>query len=342
VILTNAARFLPALRGVARPSLVAAGAALRHLVLAYRPGWQSVDDLIEIARHVRDIDPGIRTFIVSVSSAASVSRREAARRPTLVVSPGSITDFRPHRGKVYQGWPVPKFEELSRLDAAGLPVPRTAILTPDLELDPAVWGEIVVLKPTDIATSSQGIGINLMRTSRVRYRSPQEYPADHPGRLGPMMVQQYIDTGEKLTGYRVLTFFGEPLCTHFSHSDAARVDASAPDGAIESAVVAMQKGENRERVLTIDPEVVALARRAHAALPEIPLMGCDIIREAPTGRLYFLELNCGGNTWHFSSNFGEKIRRLHGPEWVLRQRQQFDAMRTAARVLVDRTRREAE
>jgi hypothetical protein len=157
-----------------------------------------------------------------------------------------------------------------------------------------------------------------------------------------MMVQQYIDTGADLTGYRVLTFFGEPLCAHFTRSRAARVEPSAPDAMIEAAVVAIQAGADRERILMEEPDVLALARRAHAALPEIPLKGCDIIREAATGRLYVLELNSGGNTWHFSSTFAEGIRRYQGPEFVRRQRLQFDAMRTAARVLVARTRSEAE
>jgi glutathione synthase/RimK-type ligase-like ATP-grasp enzyme len=279
---------------------------------------------------------------VPVTLRNSVSRREAGALPTLIVSPGPLESFRPLRGKVYQGSQVPKFEEIKRLRAAGVPVPRTAVLTPDLNLDPAEWGELVVLKPTDIPTSSRGKGINLVRTSRVRYKQPEEYPPDHPGRLGPMMVQQYIDTGEKLTGHRVLTFFGEPLCTHFSRSSAARVGPSASDEQIENAIVAMQAGGDRERILTIDEEVIALARRAHAALPEIPLKGCDIIREASSGRLYVLELNSGGNTWHFSSDFATHIRHYHGSEFVLRQRQQFDAMRTAARVLVDRVRSEAD
>ncbi|MEJ0098010.1 MAG: hypothetical protein WDM84_08950 [Bauldia sp.] len=91
--------------------------------------------------------------------------------------------FRPLRGKVYQGWPIPKFEEVRRLAVAGVPVPLTALLTPELRLDPALWGEFVIVKPTDIATSSHGHGIQLMRTGRVSYIAPRDYPKGHPGRL---------------------------------------------------------------------------------------------------------------------------------------------------------------
>ena len=171
----------------------------RHLVLAYRPGWISLTDLNDIRRHVTDIDPTIETFIVPSTARNSVTRRRAAARPTLVVSNGWMPDFHPARGKIYQGFPIPKPEELRRLAAAGVPIPRTAILTPDLRLDEAEWGEFVVVKPTDIATSSHGRGFQLMRTRRVRFIPPADYPPGHPGRLGPMMVQKYIDTGDHIT-----------------------------------------------------------------------------------------------------------------------------------------------
>lgn len=331
----HSGQFVAGVRSVAQlPGRLAALTAL-HLVLAYKPGWQSLEDLTAIARHVVDIDPRIRAFILPSTLANSVSRKHAAMRPTLVVSPGPLESFKPLRGKIYQGWPVPKFEEIRRLREAGVSVPLTAILTPDLRLDPAVWGEFVILKPTDIPTSSHGRGINLIRTNRVRFRPAGEYPIDHPGCLGPMIVQQYIDTGERLTVYRVLTLFGEPLYAQLNQASAARVDLDAPDETIENAVVALQAGDNRDGILIDDSEVIALARAAHQALPEIPLKGCDIIREASTGKLFVLELNSGGNTWHFSSTYAEPIRRNYGAEFELRRRQQFDALRTAARVLVE-------
>jgi hypothetical protein len=79
----------------------------------------------------------------------------------------------------------------------------------------------------------------------------------------------------------------------------------------------------------------------HAAVPEIPLKGCDFLREASTGKLYLIELNAGGNTWHFSSAYGAKLRAQLGPEFERRRRTQFDALRTTARVLVQKTNAEA-
>jgi hypothetical protein len=338
------ARFAPMVKASAptpRPLARGEGRA-RSLVLAYRPGWQSIEDLRTIARHVGDIDPSIATFIVQSTTRSQLTRRHAAEQPSLVVSPGSMPTFRPLRGKVYQGSTMAKLDELRRLAAGGVPVPKTAIVTPDLRLDPAEWGDFVIVKPTDLATSSHGYGIQLMRTHRVRYVASADYPRDHPGRLAPMMVQQYIDAGERPGIYRVLTLFGEALYSYFiGNADGGSVDLSVDDERLEQAVVATQAYRNATRVFAGDPDVLALARRAHDALPEIPLKGCDVIRDAGGG-LWVLEVNSGGNTWHFSSAHFDALRRSLGLDWVGQMHRQFDAMRTAARVLAERTNAEAE
>ena len=85
-------------------------------------------------------------------------------------------------------------------------------------------------------------------------------------------------------------------------------------------------------------EVLAFARRAALALPRIPLLGLDIVREAGTGHLYVLEANPGGNTWHFSSKLAEEGRKEISREQRI---EQMDAWGIAARVLAERTRAEA-
>ncbi|HEY5081735.1 MAG TPA: invasion associated locus B family protein [Bauldia sp.] len=289
----------------------------RNLVLAYHPGWQSLEDLNAIARHVSDIDSTIRTFIVPTTHRNPVTRKHAAQRPALIVSPGQMRVFRPLRGNVYQGGSIAKVEQVRPLEKAGVPVPRTEILTPDLRLDPQTWGEFVILKPTDIATSSRGLGIQLMRTNRVRYIPPDQYPSRHPGRYGPMIVQQFVDTGEYFMAHRVLTFFGEPLYMQINRVHDKRVDLRATDAEIEAAPIATQAVDDskQDRVLSAEPEVIALARAAHAALPGLPLKGTDVLREASSGKLYVIEMNCGGNTWHFSSRHLAELRAMLGPEY---------------------------
>src|SRR5262249_23611460 len=152
-----------------------------------------------------EIDPGIEVFLVRGDRSQSYTCRQAATRPTLVFSPGLLGRFNPLRGRVYHGRPIAKFEQLRRLNAAGVRVPRTAFLTPELRLDPGFWGEFVVIKPSRLWSSSHGDGVQLIRTTRLRFKAREEYPPDHPGRHGPMLVQQFINTGERVSIYRALT-----------------------------------------------------------------------------------------------------------------------------------------
>jgi hypothetical protein len=78
-------------------------------------------------------------------------------------------------------------------------------------------------------------------------------------------------------------------------------------------------------------------------MPAIPLQGVDIIREAATGRLFVLEINAGGNTWHFSSKRMEERRKSHPETYLTREERiaQFGAWDVAARVLIERARQQA-
>src|SRR5262245_37837887 len=127
-------RWTEVLRGeisAARPTLTDL-----HLILVRQPGWQSLEDWQEIAAHVREIEPRITPFVLRRDLVHRVTRRIAAKRPSLIFSPGVLTAFKPLRGRIYQGGPMAKLEQVRRLAIAGVPVPRTALLTPDLELDP--------------------------------------------------------------------------------------------------------------------------------------------------------------------------------------------------------------
>lgn len=327
----------------AAPAVRRAPTFERHLVIVHQPGWQSIDDWKAVALRARAVDPTTAIIVVAADRENERLREKAAQLPSLVFSPGPLGKFRPLRGRVYQGRTIRKFEQLQRLAAAGLRVPRTQLLQPGIRLDPKVWGEHVIIKPTDIPTSSKGAGIQLMRTEKVRYIAPQDYPRGHPGQFGPMVAQQFIDTGEKISAYRVLTLFGEPLYCQLSQAQENRVDLGADDTVLEGGTIAIQGMEdNRLRIFKYEADVVALARAAHRAVPEIPLKGVDILRDGRTGQLYLLELNPGGNTWHFSSRFLAEARAKAGPEQERQRLAQLDAFGTAAHVLMGVTRREAE
>ena len=92
----------------------------RHLVLVHTPGFQDVQDFDNIARKVQELAPDIEVFIASNDIPSSVTRRRAGRLPTLVFSPGKLLEFRPERGKIYAGSPIPKLEQIARFRASGL------------------------------------------------------------------------------------------------------------------------------------------------------------------------------------------------------------------------------
>lgn len=311
----------------------------RNLILVHTPGYQDVRDFQEISRTVQDLAPDIGSFIASNDIPSSVTRRRASRLPTLIFSPGNLLEFRPLRGKVYAGSPIPKLEQIARFKAAGLPVPESAEIRPNLVL-PAEFGSHVVVKPGH-SEASHGHHLILTRRDAVRFKPKEAYPDDHPGRYGSMFAQRFIDTGPFVSHHRVLTLFGAPLLAFKTASKVARAPLDSADDILATvAVKARRRDGPIAREWTPDSDILELARRTYSALPEIALQGVDIVREASSGKLFVLEANPGGNTWIFSK--GDMTTRLEKALGVERLTDQFDAFRTAAKVLIERTRAEAE
>jgi hypothetical protein len=311
----------------------------RNLILVHTPGYQDVEDFQEIGRAVEETAPDIEVFIASNSIPSSATRRRASKRPTLIFSPGNLLEFRPLRGKVYAGCPIPKLEQIARFKAARLPVPPSAEITRGIELSEAEFGSHVVIKP-GFSEASRGRFITLMRREAVRFHPRESFPEDHPGRYGPMYAQRFIDTGTFVNHHRVLTLFGVPLLAFKTTTKTARASLDAPDDVLAAIPVKARRRDGPiERELTSDADILKLAARAYKALPETALHGVDIIREAGSGKLYVLEANPGGNTWIFSK--GDMTTRLTAALGLKRLSDQFDAFRTAAKVLIERTRAEA-
>jgi len=312
----------------------------RHLILVHTDGYQDVQDFQEIAQKVRALAPDIEVFIASNDIKASVTRRHAGKRPSFIFSPGHLIEFQPLRGKLYAGFPIPKLEQIKRFEAAGVPVPASAEITPDIVLPEAEFGSHVVVKP-GFERSSHGNSMTLMRREEVRFQPREAYPQDHPGRYGPMYAQRFVDTGPFINHYRVHTLFGAPMLAFKTATREARPGLDAPAGVLASVILKARRIDGPiERELTFDADILELARRTYLALPEIPLQGVDIVREVGSGRLFVLEANPGGNTWIFSK--GELTTRIKNDLRIERLTDPFDTFTTAAKVLIERTRAEAE
>lgn len=308
--------------------------AVRNLVLVHEPGVLDWADLDAIAREVHALAPDIEVFVASNDARSPTTRKWAAARPTLVYSPTVLREFQPLRGKVYAGALITKNIQLKRLAAAGVPVPDFCILAGDDRFDPDRLGSIVMLKPSGF--TSHGRGMVMCRAHELAGSRWRAHPATRAAE-GPMIVQTYIETGEYPSHYRVLTLFGEPIFAFRALSTVTRppLDA-APE--VLAAGPFMAKHGQRRLLVPVEDDALDLARQTFRAVSEVALHGCDIIREVQTARLYVLEINPGGNTWSFSSQWAALLRsELNLPDLST----QFDAWKTCARLLIERTRNEA-
>ena len=307
----------------------------RNLILVHTPNLQAVSDFHGIKDRLAERAPDIEVFIVENYARHSVTRRQAAGRPTLIFSPVKLREFTPLRGRIRDSTGrMPKLDEILHLAAGGVRVPRSALVTPETRLDPAVWGPFTVLKPDP---GFQGRGVRLVRTRDVRWVDPQSWPADDPRHGNRILAQAFIDTGPCPAVYRVMTVFGRAVYATLSQTTVPRIDLDPAGSDPVDIPIAATVGE-RKLEMTYDAEVIAFAESVYPAMPEAAVQGVDVVREAATGLLYVVEINPSGLTWHISSNLGKMRMR----DWNVDFNAQFGALDIIADALIEATRREAE
>ena len=169
----------------------------------------------------------------------------------------------------------------------------------------------------------------------------EHFTAAHPIQRHSFMVRTIIDIGRHPRHYRVLCLFGTPLYTMRVELKAAQPPVTSSVQTIASANIATNASVTKTRVLVDEPEIAASARQVSFVLPEVPLQGIDILREAKAGKLYALESNPGGNTWHFSSGFGAVLHEEVG-QGRQKPLAQYDALPLAAKTLAEATRSYAQ
>src|SRR4029079_5094391 len=176
-------------------------------------------------------------------------------------------------------------------------------------------GPFTIVKPN---YGFRGNGIRLMRTRDVRWIDTSALPKSDPRSGRTLLAQRYVDTGPFVASYRVMTVLGRPIYCRISQAleRRAHLDVPQPGG------VPVASNNVARKVAVVDePEVVKLAISVHAALPRFPVMGIDIVREYSTGKLFVLEFNSHGSTWHLSSEHGRKHQREFGLDYY----RQFNA-----------------
>lgn len=306
-----------------------------NLILVSNPQVNERWDFELLASYVQESASDIRAVVLDderVSGRALPFRYDV---PTLTFSPGPLRFFRPRRGRVFTGLPLRKSEEYDALSRAGVPVPRWALLTQASMPDLAAFGPYIVMKPD---FSGRGADVRIVRRSRVQWRAPTtDLAKGCNGEQCDWIVQDFVYTGPYPVSYRVATLFGKPIWGLSIHADPTRRPLAQRYDFDAGGISIVSSGKGCSFSLMDDPEILALARQAHAAFPDVPLIGVDVLRDADTGRLCVLEVNAVGLTWHLTSPIGRKVQREFGFDLD----SQFNARRTAAQVLIEQVRAHA-
>jgi len=275
-----------------------------------------------VAKYVKELDPSINVAVVRDRAPMDLNLPD---RPTLIFSPALIRNYPPVKeGRIFCGQPLSKSEEYAALEKAGIPVPPWALLTEGETPDLSRFDDYVVRKPDH---GGRGAKVVAMRKNRLRWRPIVTKSA---GLSPSTIIQEFIYTGPWPVSYRVNTLFGRVLYSNKFVSSGDGPGLAGPKD-FKSAVrhegvsiVASAKGSRLE--LNYDEEIIMLAESAHGAFPEVPLLGFDIVREVPSGKLYVLEANAIGYVW-----------KINTKEYGIPLEEQFDGVRKAAYILAERT-----
>jgi len=295
-------------------------------------GWETFE---KIAGHVREFAPDIKPVLMHPKKPNLLARLLLPRRPTMVFSGAKLPLLcRGLPGTVVQGGALPKSEELKRLEQHGFPVPRWTTLTRTSMPDLSGFGPYVVIKPE---YGRRGADIRIMKRGRVRWIEPRTRQASV--RNNSWVVQDFIYTGKWPVSYRITTLFGEVLWSWCVAADRKRSPLQhkygfSVHGKQGGGITIVSGGKGCGFKLNYDQEIISLAEKVHSAFPELPVLGVDIIREEPDGRLFVLEVNSSGYTLHFTTRMGLSIQKLAG----FNLDSQFDGIRKAGRILAEQTR----
>ncbi len=298
----------------------------------------ALHELREAARLVSARHPEINAVALTTKARVIRAAKLAvlATRPTLSIEIDKIRFPAPFRAqRLTREVNYGKLEELRRLGAVGVPVPRWVEITPGASLDAGEWGPYVVVKPTN---AQRGACVMVHRTGRVRYKAPEEFEAGHPGRSAPMIAQEFIYTGKYPISHRVITYLGKPISAYRyrGRTTTALNDRFAFKGLGGAYnIVASAVGCTAETLT--DPDILDLASRAHAAFPSVPYLGVDVIRDAVTGALYVLETNPSGLCWPFDTRTAAVLGSFMGHH----PREQFNAIETIAEASAEAALRQA-
>ncbi len=290
-----------------------------HLLLIQTHGLQDVADFEAMREIIHARYPEIRTYIYSVSLtpkdlyqvenhphgvipiSIAIDEdnpfwREVAAKPTLMFSPVPLELHSNLRGYRMFAQHISKIDEMRVLARMGFPVPRTIDLQPTTALDEREWGPLVVVKPK----SGRGsVSVRLMKTEDVsRLIRNGEVLSEN---RTPLLVQQWINTGPCISGYRAMTVLDKVV--YILKSTVVDASDFSPEMVGQEGLDVAYTRKPRQKLFVKERDVHQLAARICRDLTFTTTFGLDILREAGTDKLYVVEMNSGFPTWQLSSRY---------------------------------------
>ena len=304
----------------------------RSLIVIHRK--ESASDFEEIGRRIRELDPTIAVAMISEFLDPGARPNSFFQRPLLavyLVNPPP-KDFKHSAGKLAVEQ-MTKLEEYEYFKTHKIPCLPIEEFNWGMELDSAIYGDWVVLKPKIIQSSGQHV--NMLPIDAIPHLKPDDFPEDHYIHQDQYYVQQLLKTGTRPFHYRSMIFLGEIL---YSATNESFISYPSPTTNIETLLktsIASNNHHNRERKIVIDERKNKFALEVAKEFSNHPILGIDIIEDLETKKLYVLEINAGGNGWHFSSAAAANIPGHEAQRSELLE--QYHAFDTAAEALVRKT-----
>ena len=310
------------------------------VTVPYMPMCITALDMKEIGKLIAERDPSLYWQPLELKPSEGRFRLGEYRLPKV---PSMMLQFHmfpaqneiipEFRGPRLEANPIHKAIQLRMLEKAGIEVPPWTRLERKTELDPDIFGDYVLVKPTEHGASF-GRGIVLLRTSEFpAYRDEHARTYEQPGR-SPPIVQKFVYTGEKPASWRVVTFLGKVVHSRYQEiEDKTPFNAPTTRLLLQDKIATNTEGVVRDGWLKKDEIVNDIARKVSSLFPT-PVLATDIIKAHDSDEYLVLEVNMG-DCWLFSSRLGEKHRVRFGADAV---RAQYDVASTAADAIIEEAR----
>ena len=241
--------------------------------------------------------------------------------PSLTVCLVDLPEFNPS-GKLLMTKPINKIKQYNTFKDNNINTPLTAMYDPNMDF--GVFDQYIILKPYQSALQSVKENIFVLPVDQVS-KDRKNYDV-------PYIIQQFIDSGDYPSIYRAVVFLGEVLyLCKISGTIKKSGDVIPVDFNNKNSPPEIDTHEWDHNQLVYD-----FAKTISNAFPDSPLLGVDIIEDYRTGNLYAIEINAGGNVWHFSSH--SRSIEYH-PYLAEKRLNQYGAFSVAADALIKAARK---